>query len=182
MLHTCPSFFQVMHQPYFSSDYKVKLSVQIILFLLNHAGKWRWWISPEDFPEPSFCSSRKPSPSMDGGCWFKNVRFLLCHSPITFQLQIKISSYTSWVDLMGNVHGRVEGISPTEKSLLIGSHLVSNNFSTIQPSPNNLLVRVSHEEQYNFLLCFLSGYCYWCWEVWWIPWNNLCIISIESVE
>lgn len=29
----------------------------------------------------------------------------------------------TWIDLMGNVHGRVEGTSPTEKSLLIGSHL-----------------------------------------------------------
>ncbi|KAI5642027.1 hypothetical protein M9H77_00258 [Catharanthus roseus] len=29
----------------------------------------------------------------------------------------------TWVDQMGNVHGRIEGINPSEKALLIGSHL-----------------------------------------------------------
>lgn len=29
----------------------------------------------------------------------------------------------TWIDQMGNVHGRVEGISPNGKALLIGSHL-----------------------------------------------------------
>ncbi|PHT55280.1 Allantoate deiminase [Capsicum baccatum] len=29
----------------------------------------------------------------------------------------------TWVDQMGNVHGRAEGINPSEKALLIGSHL-----------------------------------------------------------
>lgn len=29
----------------------------------------------------------------------------------------------TWVDQMGNVHGRIEGMNPSEKALLIGSHL-----------------------------------------------------------
>ncbi|VFQ71948.1 unnamed protein product [Cuscuta campestris] len=29
----------------------------------------------------------------------------------------------TWIDHMGNVHGRVDGINPSEKALLIGSHL-----------------------------------------------------------
>lgn len=29
----------------------------------------------------------------------------------------------TWVDQMGNVHGRAEGINPSERALLIGSHL-----------------------------------------------------------
>ncbi|KAL2509756.1 Peptidase M20 [Forsythia ovata] len=30
----------------------------------------------------------------------------------------------TWVDQMGNVHGRIEGMNASEKALLIGSHLV----------------------------------------------------------
>ncbi|XP_047337730.1 allantoate deiminase 2 [Impatiens glandulifera] len=33
------------------------------------------------------------------------------------------SGLKTWVDLMGNVHGRVEGMNATSKALLIGSHL-----------------------------------------------------------
>ncbi|XP_022859927.1 allantoate deiminase 2-like isoform X2 [Olea europaea var. sylvestris] len=29
----------------------------------------------------------------------------------------------TWLDQMGNVHGRIEGMNPSEKALLIGSHL-----------------------------------------------------------
>ncbi|CAA3017948.1 allantoate deiminase, partial [Olea europaea subsp. europaea] len=29
----------------------------------------------------------------------------------------------TWVDQMGNVHGRIKGMNPSEKALLIGSHL-----------------------------------------------------------
>ncbi|KAK1379135.1 hypothetical protein POM88_025879 [Heracleum sosnowskyi] len=33
---------------------------------------------------------------------------------------------TTWVDSMGNVHGRVGGLNPSSKALLIGSHLVKH--------------------------------------------------------
>ena len=34
-----------------------------------------------------------------------------------------------WVDQMGNLHGRVEGMNASAKALLIGSHLVIALFS-----------------------------------------------------
>lgn len=35
-----------------------------------------------------------------------------------------VATNSRWIDQMGNVHGRVEGINPSGKALLIGSHLV----------------------------------------------------------
>ena len=39
-----------------------------------------------------------------------------------FNLYILVDS--RWVDYMGNVHGRVEGLNASAEALLIGSHLV----------------------------------------------------------
>lgn len=40
-----------------------------------------------------------------------------------------------WVDIMGNVHGRVDGINASAPALLMGSHLV-NYFSLPLHSPS----------------------------------------------
>ena len=39
-------------------------------------------------------------------------------------LLTSVFPFSRWVDQMGNVHGRHEGLNPREKALLIGSHLV----------------------------------------------------------
>jgi hypothetical protein len=45
-----------------------------------------------------------------------------------------------WVDQMGNVHGRVEGMNANAAALLIGSHLVMLNlFSLFLLKKKNLL-------------------------------------------
>jgi hypothetical protein len=45
-----------------------------------------------------------------------------------------------WVDQMGNVHGRVEGMNANAATLLIGSHLVMLNlFSLFFIKKKNLL-------------------------------------------
>lgn len=62
---------------------------------------------------------------MDGGCWFENVSFLLffqLNSDLETRLMLVL--ICSWVDKMGNVHGRVEGMNASAEALLIGSHLV----------------------------------------------------------
>ncbi|KAK4399554.1 Allantoate deiminase 2 [Sesamum angolense] len=42
------------------------------------------------------------------------------------RLWMEDAGLQTWVDQMGNVHGRYEGLNPSEKALLIGSHLVLN--------------------------------------------------------
>ncbi|KAL3523136.1 hypothetical protein ACH5RR_015970 [Cinchona calisaya] len=39
------------------------------------------------------------------------------------RLWMEDAGLKTWVDQMGNVHGRTEGINPSEKALIIGSHL-----------------------------------------------------------
>lgn len=65
---------------------------------------------------------------MDGGCWFENVSFLE-HFQLDGRLSYKSSPLVPinfrWVDSIGNVHGRVDGMNPSSQALLIGSHLVA---------------------------------------------------------
>lgn len=65
---------------------------------------------------------------MDGGCWFENVSFLE-HFQLDGRLSYKSSPLVPinfrWVDSIGNVHGRADGMNPSSRALLIGSHLVA---------------------------------------------------------
>lgn len=73
---------------------------------------------------------------MDGGCGVADVSsqnllvrfFDMSESTVlTFGFP-----FSRWVDQMGNVHGRYEGLNPREKALLIGSHLVKQPCSSIE--------------------------------------------------
>lgn len=67
---------------------------------------------------------------MDGGCRFENVSYLLliCDYGRWFRSgladDVCVDILSRWIDLMGNVHGRVEGMNSTAQALLIGSHAV----------------------------------------------------------
>jgi len=62
---------------------------------------------------------------MDGGCWFENVSLLTSSTLNSFSEDMTDAFVLcSWVDQMGNVHGRVEGANANAEALLIGSHMV----------------------------------------------------------
>lgn len=53
---------------------------------------------------------------------------LICLLGIIFLLDERLTYMVltfRWVDQMGNVHGRIESVNKTERTLLIGSHFVS---------------------------------------------------------
>lgn len=64
---------------------------------------------------------------MDGRCGLEDVSFqlIILYFNASESL-IERTPDSRWVDQMGNVHGRAEGINPSEKALLIGSHLVNH--------------------------------------------------------
>lgn len=72
---------------------------------------------------------------MDGGCWFENVSFCLSYVfNKVLRLLINADAFVEffrWVDHLGNVHGRVEGLNAGAQALLIGSHLVMLLFLTL---------------------------------------------------
>ena len=47
-----------------------------------------------------------------------------------FMLEVRLMFMliSSWVDQLGNLHGRVEGMNASAEALLIGSHLVMLSF------------------------------------------------------
>jgi len=67
---------------------------------------------------------------MDGGCWFENVSLLTCSTLNNFSEDMTDAFVVicSWVDQMGNVHGRVDGANANAEALLIGSHMVRHLF------------------------------------------------------
>lgn len=66
---------------------------------------------------------------MDGGCWFENVSLLTCSTLNNFSEELTDAFViSSWVDQMGNVHGRVDGANANAEALLIGSHMVRHLF------------------------------------------------------
>ena len=66
---------------------------------------------------------------MDGGCWFENVSLLTCSTLNNFSEELTDAFViSSWVDQMGNVHGRVDGANENAEALLIGSHMVRHLF------------------------------------------------------
>lgn len=72
---------------------------------------------------------------MDGGCWFENVSISLCLLVSTLSVSYALmTTACRWVDLMGNVHGRVDGINASAPALLMGSHMVIY-FSPLPNSP-----------------------------------------------
>jgi hypothetical protein len=56
-----------------------------------------------------------------------------------------------WVDQMGNVHGRVEGMNANAAALLIGSHLVMLNLFSlffIKKKKKSALIVILHAKTY----------------------------------
>lgn len=67
---------------------------------------------------------------MDGRCRIADVRseetYFSSFLPLSVSTMLIFAvRFSRWVDQMGNVHGRYEGLHPREKALLIGSHLVT---------------------------------------------------------
>lgn len=172
-----------------SSPLFIKFSLQLCIRRMSLTPRWFesdiWWgrLPWKDVPESSFYQSHCCHHQLDERCWTDDVRVFACNRfltlwswltyPSLFNVKVGWSngeySRSIWVGKFYQ-RGLIDWISYGEAIFLCSAVSVFWWRSNIAITDSL------------FFPFAKTGYCRWCWDVWWILGNYLCNLCTEGFE